>query len=109
MLARTASVAVVACLFAFVSAGGADAADAPLDPLSSEEIATTFRVIERSSALPATAFFPIVSLREPPKAEVLRWSPGDPFRREAFAQVYDRASNRLFEAIVDLRTERLRS
>ena len=77
--------------------------------MTSEEIATAFQVIEGSRDLPATAFFPIVSLQEPPKAEVLSWSPGRPFRREAFAQVYDRAANRLFEAVVDLRTERLLS
>ena len=110
MLALTASVAVASCWLAFLaSAAAADAANEPLDPLTGEEITTAFRVIEESRDLPATGFFPIVSLQEPPKAEVLRWSPGQPFRREAFAQVYDRAANRLFEAVVDLRRERLRS
>src|SRR3954469_22664705 len=110
MLGRVASVAVVSCSLSFVSpAAVAGATKGPLDPLTAEEITTTFKVIERSKDIPATAFFPIVSLQEPPKSEVVRWSPGDPFRREAFAQVYDRASNRLFEAVVDLRQERLRS
>ena len=110
MLARTASLAVVSCLLAVIApAASAGGAKAPLDPLTSEEIATAFQVIEESRDLPATAFFPIVSLQEPPKAEVLSWSPGRPFRREAFAQVYDRAANRLFEAVVDLGTERLLS
>ena len=110
MLALTASVTVVSCSLAFLGpAAAAEAAAGPLDPLTGEEITTAFRVIEESSDLPATAFFPIVALQEPPKAEVLRWSPGQPFRREAFAQVYDRAANRLFEAVVDLRRERLRS
>ena len=110
MLARTASLAVVSCLLAIIApAASAGGAKAPLDPLTSEEIATAFQVIEESRELPATAFFPIVSLQEPPKAEVLSWSPGRPFAREAFAQVYDRAANRLFEAVVDLGTERLLS
>ena len=110
MSALTASVAVVSCSFAFLGpAAAAEAAAGPLDPLTGEEITTAFRVIEESRDLPTTAFFPIVALQEPPKAEVLRWSPGQPFRREAFAQVYDRAANRLFEAVVDLRRERLRS
>ena len=110
MLARTASLAVVSCLLAVIApAASAGGAKAPLDPLTSEEIATAFQVIEESRELPATAFFPIVSLQEPPKAEVLSWSPGRPFAREAFAQVYDRAANRLFEAVVDLGTERLLS
>jgi primary-amine oxidase len=109
-LAGIASFAVVLCLLAVVPrVAAAEAASGPLDPLTGEELTTAFRVIERSGKLPATAFFPIVSLQEPPKAEVLRWAPGDPFRREAFAQVYDRVGNRLFEAVVDLRTKRLRS
>jgi primary-amine oxidase len=110
ILARIASTAVISWWLAFAAcATAANAARGPLDPLTRGEITRTFRVIERSRDLPATAFFPIVSLREPPKAEVLRWAPGDSFRREAFAQVYDRATNRLFEAVVDLRTQRLRS
>ena len=81
MLARTASLAVVSCLLAVIApAASAGGAKAPLDPLTSEEIATAFQVIEESRDLPATSFFPIVSLQEPPKAEVLSWSPGRPFR-----------------------------
>jgi primary-amine oxidase len=34
-------------------------------------------------------------------------SPGKPFTREAFADVYDRAANRLYEAVVDLRAGKL--
>ena len=79
----------------------------PLDPLSTQEIRTAFRVIEASQQFPAGAFFPIVTLKEPPKSEVNAWVPGDSFRREAFANVYDRATNRLFEAVVNLRTEQL--
>mgnify|MGYP006170992973 CR=1 FL=1 len=41
------------------------------------------------------------ALNEPPKSEVLAWSPGKSFRREAFANVYDRAKTKLFEVIVD--------
>lgn len=79
----------------------------PLDPLSASEIATAFRVIEADSRFPRGAFFPLVGLKEPPKSEVLAWSPGQPFRREAFAQVYNRRDNRLFEAVVDLRQEKV--
>src|SRR4029077_13843631 len=37
----------------------------------------------------------------------LAWDPGESFRREAFANVYSRAANRIFEAVVDLKTEKL--
>ena len=110
MLVRATLAVLGLGLVVVLCAGGvARAQGAPLDALTAGEIATTFRVIEASERFPAGAFFPIVSLNEPPKAEVLGWSPGRSFRREAFAQVYDRRANRLFEAVVDLRTKRLLS
>jgi primary-amine oxidase len=51
--------------------------------------------------------FPIVVLQEPPKDEVLRYREGQPYRREAFAVVYDRDQNKTFEAVVDLRGKKL--
>ena len=83
------------------------AATNPLDPLTTDEVATTFRVIEAYANFPPGAHFPIVKLKEPPKSEVLAWSPGQPFRREAFANVYDANKNHLFEAVVDLRAQRV--
>jgi primary-amine oxidase len=79
----------------------------PLDPLSADEIQTTFTVIEQSKNLAPGTFFPIVKLSEPAKSDVLAWSPGQPFQRRAFANVFDRAANKLYEAIVDLRTSQL--
>ncbi len=81
----------------------------PLDPLSGDEITTTFQVIEAYKKFPAGAFFPTVTLKEPPKSEVLAWSPGQAFRREAFAHVFDRVANRLFEATVDLHARKVTS
>ena len=51
--------------------------------------------------------FPIVVLKEPPKDEVLAYQQGAPFRREAFAVVYDRATNKTFEAVADLKAASL--
>src|SRR6478735_5172123 len=87
--------------------GAAPSGEGPLDPLSATEINSTVEVIEASPKYPAGAFFPIVTLKEPPKSELLAWDPGEPFRREAFANVYSRAANRLFEAVVDLKTQKL--
>jgi primary-amine oxidase len=95
--------AIVAGLALLVLAPAARAADAPLDPLSGPEIRTAIKAIEASTSFPAGAFFPIVTLKEPPKAAVLAWSPGKPFTREAFANVYEPKSNRLWEAVVDLK------
>src|SRR6476659_998512 len=111
---RRAGVAVlitsVICMSGFWAAplaGAAPSDDGPLDPLSAAEINKTVEVIEASPKYPSGAFFPIVTLKEPPKAELLAWDPGEPFRREAFANVYSRAANRLFEAVVDLKTQKL--
>ena len=60
-------------------------------------------------AVPEHAYFPIVTLHEPPKAHVLAWSEGSPFPRAAFANVYDHRANRLFEAVVDVRAGRMLS
>lgn len=80
----------------------------PLDPLSADEIMSTFRVIERSSQFGHGLFFPIVTLKEPPKSEVLAWTSG-PFSRKAFANVYDPQANRLYEVFVDLRAGQIDS
>ncbi len=112
-----ASLAVVAAPPSGTRGGRADAAvvssprgpEDPLDPLTTAEIDTTFRVIEASKDFPDGAFFPRVELKEPPKSELLAWSPGAPFPRESFANVYDRANNRLYEAVVDLRAHALES
>jgi len=89
---------------------GANGGDiGPLDPLSADEIQTTLQVIEASNTYPAGAVFPIVRLKEPPKSELAAWDPGEPFRREAFANVYQRATNRLFEAVVDLNARKVTS
>ena len=79
----------------------------PLDPLTVDEINTMFDVIEHSNKFPAGAYFPFVKLKDPAKSTVLAWSPGQPFARQAFAQVYDPTGNHLYEAVVDLRTNKL--
>ncbi len=79
----------------------AGAQEHPLDPLTEAEISTMTRVL--SPRLQPGTFFPIVELREPPKAEVLAWKPGMPIRREAFAVVLERKANKVYEAVVDVK------
>src|SRR5258705_9901584 len=102
-----ATVLAISGLWGAPLAGAAPGDDGPLDPLTAAEIATTVQTIEASNKYVAGWFFPIVTLKEPPKAELLAWDPGEPFRRESFANVYNRAANRLFEAVVDLKTQKL--
>ena len=102
-----ASVLAISGSWAAPLAGAAPSDEGPLDPLTAAEIGATRDVIEASNKYLAGSFFPIVTLKEPPKSELLAWDPGEPFRREAFANVYSRAANRLFEAVVDLKTQTL--
>src|ERR1700754_2042734 len=78
----------------------------PLDPLTASEITSVVNILRaRTEMVPANAFFPQIALNEPPKAEVRVFKSGTSFRREAAVVVFDRAANRTFEAIVDLRTK----
>ncbi|HJQ26361.1 MAG TPA: primary-amine oxidase [Blastocatellia bacterium] len=81
----------------------------PLDPLSREEIATTVEVLKASGKTTDASRYATIMLREPPKAEVLAFKPGSAFRREAFAVVYERDTNKTFEAVVDLNKKSLAS
>jgi primary-amine oxidase len=87
----------------------ATAAANPLDPLTADEIQRTFTTIKSAKNLAAGTFLPIVKLSEPSKSFLLGWSPGQPFPRKSFANVFDRNANKLFEAVVDLRTNTLDS
>ena len=67
--------------------GNGGSAAHPLDPLTAGEIEVAVATLKTAGKLPEGAFFPILALREPPKAEVLAWKPGSSLRREAFAVV----------------------
>ena len=79
----------------------------PLDPLSESEIAGAVKILQAAPDSPRTALFSTVQLNEPPKSEVLNFKPGAAFRREAFAIVLDREKNRTYEAIIDLRANKI--
>ncbi len=80
-----------------------------LDPLSSTEIEAAVKVLRASKNFPKAALFSTVQLNEPSKDEVLNFKAGSPLRREAFAIVLDREKNKTYEAVVDLRGEKLTS
>lgn len=79
----------------------------PLDPLSATELEAAAKVLRESKNFPATGMFSTIQLNEPPKDEVLRFTNGATFRREAFSIILDRAKNQTLEAIVDLRANKL--
>lgn len=81
----------------------------PLDPLTEPEIRQTLGILQKEGKIGASTLIPYLMLKEPPKAEVLTFESGRKFRREAFAEIYDKKSGRLFEATVDLRASKLAS
>ena len=81
----------------------------PLDPLTAQEITLAADTLKAQAAFPKDALFSTIALHEPPKQEVLDFKPGSAFRREAFAIVMDRANNKVFEAVIDLKAGRVSS
>jgi primary-amine oxidase len=71
----------------------------PMDPLTTEEIAAVTRTLAKENLVGATDLYSLITLEEPPKEDVLKWKPGDPTPRLAFAIV--KKGPETFEAIVD--------
>ena len=75
----------------------------PLEPLTAAEISAAADVLRAERGVAPTARFVFVELREPPKAAVLAWSPGDdPLPREAHIVLYERAEQTTYDAVVSI-------
>ena len=74
----------------------------PLDPLSLAEIETAVGILKQKHSLGETLHFDTVVLKEPPKKEVLSFSPGSDFEREAFIIVLNYNTGHTYEAVVSL-------
>jgi primary-amine oxidase len=81
----------------------------PLDPLNESEIRIVKQLLLSEGKIDTTYRFFIINLKEPPKSEVLKYNPGEPFRREALAVLYDWSSNKTFEAVIDLVAKKVKS
>ncbi|MDX1636447.1 MAG: hypothetical protein R3281_00670 [Balneolaceae bacterium] len=92
---------------------GNDSYKHPLDPLSAEEITTVRSVLEKAGKISPDRIenheiaFGMIFLNEPDKKKVLAYEQGKEFTREAFASIYDYPENVIYEAIVDLNSEKL--
>ena len=62
----------------------------PLDPLSGAEMQLACDLVKAAEKLDSHARFPMVELREPPKAEVVAFKTGEYFSRTAFVLAIDR-------------------
>jgi primary-amine oxidase len=82
------------------------AAPHPLSPLTADEIRAATHIFRSSPKFPAGAQFSILTLDEPPKAQVLAKAA---VPRRAFAVIYDHPTDHTFEAIANLTTGALDS
>jgi primary-amine oxidase len=91
-------VLVLACLLPLPLA--AQAPVHPLDGLSLAEHWTIYEVLRDAGHLQDGVRFMYAGLHEPPKAEVLGWSAGESFRREAMVHLVQGGAG--YEGVVDL-------
>ncbi|MGH7806140.1 MAG: hypothetical protein ACREQJ_17455, partial [Candidatus Binatia bacterium] len=73
-----------------------DRARHPLDPLTKSEIGAVPAMLRDAKHVSTEARFPMITLREPEKAEVLAWRPGAAFPRRASAVI--RENGKVYEA-----------
>jgi len=79
----------------------------PLTPLTAPELERVVRIIRCDSRFDDDTIFHTVTLKEPPKPDVLAWHGGTPLAREAFCVLM--VHSRTFEAIISLDSESIRS
>jgi primary-amine oxidase len=93
----------------YITSAQAGPTEHPLDALSKDEIVATVDVLKARAQITESMRFSLIALHEPPKNEVVGFQSDGPMRREAFVVVYERASNRTFEALVDLKARAMLS
>lgn len=79
----------------------------PLDPLSADEFRRVAAILRRDAGVTDRFRFTSIELKEPAKAYVKSWAPGDPIARSALAVLLDRSENETFEATVDLGADKV--
>jgi primary-amine oxidase len=81
----------------------------PLDPLSPTEFQSTAAILRRDQGVTDSWRFASIELKEPAKADVKAWRPGDTVPRRSFSVLLDRQTNQTYEAVVDLLADRVDS
>ncbi len=81
----------------------------PLDPLSATEFQSTAAILRRDQGITDSWRFASIELKEPAKADVKAWRPGDAVPRRSLSVLLDRETNQTYEAVVDLVGDRVDS
>ncbi|MFO0969517.1 MAG: primary-amine oxidase [Gemmataceae bacterium] len=79
----------------------------PLEPLTAAEIQLAVTILKDAGKVTPKTRFVSVSLRDPDKESVHRFTGREPFRREAFAVLHDNATNACHEAVLSLTDRKL--
>src|SRR5437667_12530814 len=79
----------------------------PLEPLTADEVRLAVSILRDTGKVTPTTRFVSVSLQEPAKASVHGFAGKEPIARQAFAVLFDNATNSCYEAAVS-RTDRKR-
>jgi primary-amine oxidase len=81
----------------------------PLDPLSADEIRQAVAIVKASGHRSPATRFVSVGLHEPAKSLVAAFQPGAPIWREAFVVALEPAEHLVYEGVVSLTDETVRS
>jgi primary-amine oxidase len=81
----------------------------PLDPLSPTEFQSTAAILRRDQGVTDSWRFASIELKEPAKADVKAWRPGDAVPRRSLSVLWNRQTNQTYEAVVDLVADRVDS
>jgi primary-amine oxidase len=81
----------------------------PLDPLSPTEFQSTAAILRRDQGVTDSWRFASIELKEPAKADVKAWRPGDALPRRSLSVLWNRQTNQTYEAVVNLVADRVDS
>ncbi len=97
---------VITCLFGISFAlladqlFAAETSNHPMDPLSAQEYSTVIKILKEGNYVFEDSRYPLITLEEPTKADVVKWKPGNRLPRKAFVIVMKGPET--FEAVVDI-------
>src|SRR5437588_3141958 len=81
----------------------------PLEPLTAQEVQLAISMLKDHGKVTPTTRFVSVSLKEPDKEFVNRFTGKEPIRREAFAVLFDNGTNSCYETALSLTDRKLLS
>src|SRR4030095_462364 len=81
----------------------------PLEPLTADEVKLAVAILKDAGKVTATTRFVSVSLKEPAKDFVHAFTGKESIKREAFAVLFDNATNSCYETAVSLADRKLLS